>query len=172
MNPYYTHQKRLTEELNRLDYTNPVFVLEFGTGDGSASVLQSFAQQYSNLRIESYDSDLVWATSMSEKYPADNYYFHHVDSWHKIKRKFNGIYDLVFVDAGPLFESRIMIIDIIKANAKVIVLHDYDFYNKGIMEDHYSVEAGSFFGDNYSDDFILEKDTEYPGTLIMRNKLW
>lgn len=172
MNAYYTHQKYLTAELEKLDYTKPVRVLEFGTGDGSASILHDFAKRYPNLTIESFETDFNWLRNMANKYPSDNYTFRLVDLWDELFKTelFKGIYDLAFVDAGPDFDARIKIINYIKVKAKVIILHDYDFYNKGIMEDHYFVGKGSFFGERYSKEFILQGNSEYPGTLVMRNK--
>lgn len=173
MNAYYTHQKYLTEELNKLNFSMPVIALEFGTGDGSASIFHQFVNEFRNLRVESYDDNHSWYRNMKEKYYHPNYNFNYAGSWDELFLKgdilcFN--YDLVFVDAGPDFDARIKIINYIKANVKVIVLHDYDFYNKGIMDDHYFVGKGSFFGERYSDEFILQGNNEYPGTLIMRNK--
>ena len=163
MNAYYTHQKYLIAELEKLDYTKLVIVLEFGTGDGSASILHDFAKRYPNLTVESFETDFNWLRAMTGKYPADNYRFHLVDEWDELFREepFIDKYDLVFVDAGPDFDARIKIINYIKDKAKVIILHDYDFYNKGIMEDHYFVGKGSFFGERYSDEFILQGNSEY-----------
>ena len=136
MNPYHTHQKYLIEELDRLDYSKPVIVLEFGTGDGSASILQSFARRYPNLRIDSYENDLNWFCKTSGKYPADNYHFHQVESWDSFfdKAVFNESYDLVFVDSSP-WDVRIQAIEAVKDRAIVIILHDYDWFNKGVIED-------------------------------------
>jgi hypothetical protein len=168
MNPYYTHQEYLTEELEKLDYKKPVTVLEFGTGDGSAAVLQSFANRYPNLRVESFESDFDWFKDMFLKYSADNYHFYHVESWDNLI--LNEKYDLAFVDAGPDFAARIKIIDLIKDKVKVIILHDYDFYNKGIIEDIFSVSKGSFF-EKYRRDFILKGNHEIlPPTLVMTRK--
>jgi len=174
MNAYYTHQKYLTAELEKLDYTKPVKVLEFGTGDGSASILHDFAKHYPNLTVESFETDFNWLRMMAEKYPSDNYRFYLVDFWGELFKTepFKEVYALAFVDAGPDFDARIQIINYIKDKVKVIVLHDYDFYNKGIMDDHYFVGAGSFFGERYSKEFILQGNSEYPGTLVMKNKKW
>ena len=171
MNPYYTHQRYLEGELNRLDYNKPVIVLEFGTGDGSASIFHRFVNKYHNLRVESYDDSISWYGDMKRKYYHQNYNFNYAASWDELFKEGDLLlfdYDLVFVDAGPDFDARIKIINYIKDNAKVIVLHDYDFYNKGIMEDHYFTGPGSFFGDRYSKEFILQGNNEYPGTLVMR----
>jgi hypothetical protein len=171
MNPYYTHQKYLTKELERLDYSNPVIALEFGVGDGSSSVFKSFAKRFPNLWVEAYETELVWVRDMATKYTVDNYRFHHVDTWDGFldTHLFDKVYDLVFVDQSP-WEARIKTIDTLKNKTKVFVLHDYDYYNKGVINDLYCVASGSFFGDRYGDDFILQGNNEYPGTLIMRNK--
>lgn len=173
MNAYYTHQKYLTEELNKIDYSKPVIALEFGTGDGSASIFHKFANEYPNLRVESFDDSQSWHSDMKRKYYHPNYNFIYAKSWDELFLEGDLLlydYDLVFVDAGPDFDARIKIINYIKSKAKVIVLHDYDFYNKGVMEDHYFVGEGSFFGERYSKEFILQGNNEYPGTLIMRRK--
>jgi hypothetical protein len=175
MNAYYTHQKYLTEELNKLDYSNPVIVLEFGTGDGSASIFYRFVNEHINLRVQSYDDSFSWYSDIKRRYYHQNYNFNYTKTWEALFEKGDLLffdYDLVFVDAGPDFDARIKIINYMKANSKVIVLHDYDFYNKGIMEDHYFTGKGSFFGDRYSKEFILQGNSEYPGTLVMRNKKW
>jgi hypothetical protein len=171
MNPlfraYYTHQRYLTEELGKLDYGKPVTVLEFGTGDGSASVFMSFAVCNPNLIIESYESDYGWFCNMFQNYPASNYHFHHVDSWSDLT--FDGEYDLAFVDNGPDFEARIKVIELIKDRAKVIILHDYDFYNKGVIEDIFSVSKGSFF-ERYKEFNLKGNFDILPPTLIMTRK--
>jgi len=172
MNPFYTHQKYLTEELSKLDYSKPALVLEFGTGDGSASVFQSFALKYPNLRIKSFETDFIWMQNTYQKYNADNYHFYHVDSWDKYfqNHEFNESYDLVFVDSSP-WDSRLQAIDAVKTNAKVIILHDYDWFNKGVIDDIKSVSEGSFYHTKYASEFNLKGYTElYPETLIMRKK--
>jgi len=174
---YYSHQKYLIEELNKLDYSKPMVVLEFGTGDGSASILQSFALKYPNLRIESFENDFGWYDKMANKYPADNYHFHHVDSWDKFFKNaeygyFDEIYDLVFIDSSP-WESRVQAIDAVRKKAKVIILHDYAYYNKEVIKDILSTGKDSFYGKKYGNNFIMEGYHEiYPETLVMRNKKW
>jgi hypothetical protein len=169
MNPYYTHQKYLTEELNKMDYNNPVIVLEFGTGDGSASIFQSFAKRYPNLRIDSYETDFEWLRSTFEKYNVSNYNFYHMDTWDNFP-EFNEIYSLVFVDQSP-WDARIETIERLKGQTKIFILHDYDYFNKGVIEDINSVSEGSFYMTKWGKEFILEGNCElYPGTLIMRKR--
>jgi len=173
INPYYTHQKYLTKELSKLDYRKPVRVLEFGIGDGSSSIFSDFTQRYSNLEAHSYESDLSWHHNMSKKYATKNYNFHHVDSWDELvkdNKSLTHMYDLVFVDTDP-FQSRIDIINLVRNNAKVIILHDFGFYNKGVITDLWSVGNGSFFKKLLGRDFIMEPNHEIdPGTLVLRNK--
>jgi hypothetical protein len=161
---YYTHQKYLTGELDKLDYSKPVLVAEFGTGDGSSSIFQEYARKYITLKIDSFETDIKWFNSMKGKYPVDNYNFNFVGSWDNLISK---EYDLAFVDNGPDFAARIKVIDLIKNKTKVIILHDYDFYNKGVIEDIFSVSKGSFF-EKYNKKFVLKGYHEIlPPTLIM-----
>jgi len=49
--------------------------------------------------------------------------------------------------------------------------NDYDYFNKGIIEDIFSVDKGSFLYEKFSNDFILEGKHEIlPPTLILKNK--
>ncbi len=169
---YDSHKKYLTEELEKLDYSKLVHVLEFGTGDGSAAILRAFAKRNPNLRIDSYEDDLNWFHKTSGKYPADNYHFHQVESWDSFfgKAVLNESYDLVFIDSSP-WDTRIQAIEAVKDSAKVIILHDYDWFNKGVIEDIYSTGKGSFYDTKYGKDFTMQGYFEiFPGTLIMRKK--
>lgn len=177
-NPYYTHQKYLTNELNKLDYAKPMLALEFGTGNSSATIFYNFTKCYHNLQVNSYESDYVWYQNIAKKYYRSNYNFHYVGLWDELiiseQSKENNIlhyqYDLVFIDTDP-FPSRIKLINFIKDNAKIIILHDYDFYNKGVIENIFSVSKGSFFEKEFGDDFIMEGNYEVlPPTLIFKNK--
>jgi hypothetical protein len=170
MNPYYSHQQYLTEELGKL--SGRPLILEFGVGDGSSSVLRSFAIQKPEFRIRSYESDGNWFNKMKVKYPAANYCFNYVASWDKLFQEtvFNEVYDLVFVDSSP-WDARIQAIDAVRKTAKVIILHDYDWFNKGVIEDIYSTKKGSFYYTKYGKEFKFEGYHEiYPGTLIMRKR--
>jgi hypothetical protein len=69
----------------------------------------------------------------------------------------------------PLYQHRP--IDAVRKTAKVIILHDYDWFNKGVTEDIYSTKKGSFYHTKYGKEFKFEGYHEiYPGTLIMRKK--
>lgn len=171
MNDYYTHRKFLEKELSKLDYSKPVKCLEFGTGDGSALLFNSFAKKNKNMLVNSYDNDSLWVKKTAENYALDNYVFSHVDNWDSIltEESFKDAYDLVFIDQSP-WEARIKTIDILLDKAKVIILHDYDYFNKNFCEDIYSVGEGSFF-QKYSNKFHIVGEKELmPPTLIMIKK--
>lgn len=172
MNSYYTHREYLRKELSKLDYSKPVTCLEFGTGEGSAVIFKEFTDKYPNLKVLSYESDSYWLSLIKDKYESANYNFFSVDSWQNFLEgfKFENFYDLVFVDQAP-WEARILSIDFIKSFSKVIILHDYDYFNKGVCEDIYSTAKGSFFYSKYSKHFLFETYySELPPTLVMTNK--
>jgi hypothetical protein len=55
--------------------------------------------------------------------------------------------------------------------ANVIILHDYDYFNKNVCDDIYSVSKGSFFYDNFGSEFNFSCNyKQLPPTLIMYNK--
>ena len=129
MSDYYTHRKFLEKELEELcKFNRTVKCLEFGTGDGSASIFNKFAIKNKNILISAYDSDKTWLEETAKKYSSVNYNFYHVDSWDSILNKnlFGDTYDLVFVDQSP-WEARIKTIDIFLNKTNIIILHDYDY---------------------------------------------
>jgi len=177
MNAYYTHQNTLNKILESFDYTKVVHCLEFGSGDGSSSVFNKFAQSNPNLTVDCFEHEESWLNSMSEKYKLENYNFNVVDwltiDYEKFKIK---TYDLVFVDQGD-WDARIVTIDELKNYSKYIILHDYCFYNgfgPGMVPTpdmiYNSIEKDSFFY-KYSEDFDLICETDlFPPTLILKNK--
>ena len=171
MSDYYTHREYLHLELSKLNFTKKVKCLEFGTGDGSAVVFKEFTEQNKNLTVLSYESDLNWLNQTSEKYKSKNYIFKHVD-WDEFldEKNFKEIYDLVFVDQSP-WEARIKTIEILTKKAKIIMLHDYDFFNMGICDDTSSITEGSFFYQKFSENFnMISHNKMSPPTLVMYNK--
>lgn len=172
MSDYYTHREYLKEELNKINKTKKTYCLEFGTGEGSGLIFNEFAKIAKNTTIKAYDSDLNWLTQTSNKYSLNNYTFSHVNNWDEFlnNTSFEYIYDLVFVDQAP-WEARIKSIDTIKEKSKIIILHDFDYFNINVTNDIYSVSEGSFFHTKYGNDFelIVKKDL-LPPTLIMVNK--
>ncbi len=170
MNAFYTHQQYLIAELRKLDYSEPRLCLEFGAGDGSASVFRGFLIDNPNLFVWAYETSQDWADQMMRDYSHPRYSFTKLDNWAQYVRiSYEGNIDLVFVDQEP-WDARIAIIDAVKSYAKVIVLHDYDYFNKGVCENIFSVGEESFFA-QYMEDFTLEAHCMIlPPTLIMRNK--
>ncbi len=176
MSPFYTHQEYLADQISLLDYTQPeVNCIEFGTGDGSAMIFRRFVNKHPTLKVVSYETDKMWCDSMSKIYASDRYIFHHIESWDALldnPSELTGMYDLVFVDQAP-WEARIKSIHRIKHNSKVVILHDYNFFNVGVVEDTMSVGPGSFHHKEFSDVFYLLGIHVYvPGTLVMFNKTY
>jgi hypothetical protein len=171
MNAYYTHREFLIRELDKLDYNNEVNILEFGTGDGSAEILFEYAKKYPNLKIKAFDNNIDWLTSMKERYELPNYSFEFVSDWNSMLDSYNFLnkYDLLFIDQAP-WEARILTLNKLGENSSVVIIHDYDYYNKEITSQIYSVGVGSFF-EKYNNKFTLEGNhSMLPPTLILTNK--
>lgn len=173
MNPYYTHRPYLTECLNKLENKKEkVKILELGIGDGSSEILNSFAKKNENFLINGIDTDISWVNSMKSKFELKNYKFETVDSWESFLNLCDDTYyDLVFVDQAP-WEARISSIDFFINKSDTIILHDYDYYNKGIIENIFDVSANSFFGKYLLNNFSLTGFSEMlPPTLVLtKNK--
>jgi len=169
-NPYYTHQKYLREELDKLPKDKEIICLEFGLGDGSSSVFKEYLDSNKNLTVYAFESKYEWFGSMSSKYKHERYHFQFVSNWNDFmtRSKFDKNYNLVFIDSHP-WESRILAIDTLKNKAPSFILHDYDFYNKGVIQDIFSVSEGSFFVNKFKDHFTYEPHFEIlPPTLVLR----
>jgi hypothetical protein len=172
MSDYYTHREYLKKELETLKKNVKTNCLEFGTGDGSALIFGEYAKLNENVSITAYDSDFQWLNETKEKYSLENYNFTHINNWDEFlsQNNFNDIYDLIFVDQTP-WEARINTIDLLKNQSKIIILHDFDYFNIGVCEDIYSVNEGSFFHTRYGDDFeLFAFNEQLPPTLVMKNK--
>jgi hypothetical protein len=171
MNKFYTHREFLENELNKIDVNKKSICIEFGTGDGSALIFRKYLEFNKNLNVISYENNKVWFDITSKKYQHIRYDFNFVENWDLflLKNDFDNIYDIVFVDQAP-FDARINCIQKIKNNAKVIILHDYNYYNLNYNKNILDVGFGSFF-EKYHENFTLETQTKnLPPTLIMRNK--
>jgi hypothetical protein len=172
MSDYYTHREYLKKELESIKKNIKSKCLEFGTGDGSALIFEEYAKLNENVSITSYDSDFQWLEVTKEKYALDNYKFIHINNWNEffLQTEFNDIYDLIFVDQSP-WDARIQTIDFLKNKSKIIILHDFDYFNIGVCDDRYSVKEGSFFHTKYANDFeLFAFNDQLPPTLIMKNK--
>lgn len=171
-NPYYTHRQVLIDELSKLNYEQSVHCLEFGVGHGSSPIFQKFVLENKNLIVDAFESDQGWFVDMSTRYVASNYRFCYVPSWDLLLSSgiCNGIYDLVFVDQAP-WDARIQTIDALRNCVRVFILHDYCYYNTGVVDDIFSVGEGSFFHTRFASDFDLEPYCyKYPPTLVLRKK--
>ena len=170
MSNFYTHREYLIQTLNEFNYNNVVNCLEFGVGDGSSMIFNQYANRFKNIKIDAFESDVDWLTNMGKKYQMVNYTFNKVKwagfDYEKLKNK---NYDLIFVDQGD-WDARIKTLDELKNYSKYIIVHDYDYYNKGICEDIYSVGDRTFWN-KYKVDFdMINKFDLLPPTLIMKSK--
>ncbi len=170
MSDFYTHRPFLIRELEKLKCKNSVKILELGTGDGSSLILNEFAKSCDNFIIQAYETDYAWFSNMMEKYATDNYHFNHIDNWNSfLARDFEEYYDLIFIDQSP-WEARMQSFEKFKNSVGVIILHDYDYFNKGAIQDIYSVDETSVFG-KYREFFELENNFEVlPPTLVCYKK--
>lgn len=173
MNEYYTHREFLITELEKISSEKKSICLEFGVGHGSSPIFQDFLKKNINMNVISYESNIEWLDNIKNIYSEKNYSFIHTKNWDELltEENFKEEYDLIFVDQTP-WDARIKTIDIVGIKSKIVILHDYDFYNKQICEDIFSVKEGSFFYEKYSKNFNLIPNFEkLPPTLIMVNKL-
>jgi hypothetical protein len=170
--PYYTHRKYLIDSLNSLSKNKKINILEFGVGEGSSLVFNEFALKNKNFNIMAFETDNSWLNETKNKYELDNYKFNYVNNWDEllIPENFNKEYDLIFIDQAP-WEARIKTIDLLIEKSKIMILHDYDFYNKGVIEYIFDVGKDSFFGKYLSENILLQGfNEELPPTLIFLKK--
>lgn len=157
MSGYYTHRPYLRAELAKISTDKFSYCLEIGVGDGSSLVFNEYAKNNPNVLIEAYEEDSFWRSEMEQKYATYNYTFMNDFRLINLEKQ----YDLVFVDNAP-WEARIEAIDLVKNNAKVIILHDYDYFQGGNMD----VTTGFFF-EKYGGQFkLLAHNDVLPPTLI------
>lgn len=172
-NPYYTHRKFLTQELNRLISTpRKKFILELGVGDGSSEIFHEFAKNNSHIQILGLETDYSWAKSMQLKYELSNYKILYINNWFDELYQwfisfFDVKFDLIFVDQSP-WEARIDAINKLYNKFDTLILHDYDYYNP--PEHKYEVGEKSFFEKYMSHYNISAHYEELPPTLIMQSK--
>lgn len=169
MNPYYTHRPYLTKYLNQLtNKKNKINILEFGVGDGSSAIFHDFALKNKNFNITAFETDNSWLNETKNKYELNNYKFNYINNWDEflIEENFNDQYDLIFVDQSP-WEARIKTIDLLIEKSNIIMLHDYDYYNKGVIENIFDVGQNSFFGKYLSKNILSQGfNDELPPTLV------
>jgi hypothetical protein len=170
--PYYTHRKYLIEQLNLLSKKDHVKILEFGVGDGSSSVFNEFALKNKNFQITAFETDPIWLNKVKNEYELPNYNFNYIRDWNDLllDKNFKDKYDLIFVDQSP-WEARIKTIDLLIDKSEVIILHDYDYYNKGLIDNIFDTGQNSFFGKYRIKNFFLNGfHEELPPTLVF-NKI-
>jgi hypothetical protein len=166
--PYYTHRPHLINSLNSLDKKKEINILEFGVGDGSSLIFNEFASKNKNFNIKAFETDKSWLDETKSKYELENYKFNYINNWDELltENSFNKEYDLIFIDQSP-WESRIKTLDLLINKSNISILHDYDYYNKGLIEDIFDVSEKSFFGKYLSKNISAQGfNEELPPTLV------
>lgn len=169
--PYYTHRKYLIDNLTSLSLLSKnkkINILEFGVGEGSSLIFNDFASKNKNFNIKAFETEKSWFEETKIKYELDNYEFIHINNWDEIltENYFNEKYDLIFIDQSP-WESRIKTLDLLINKSNISILHDYDYYNKGLIEDIFDVGQNSFFAKYLSKNISAQGfNEELPPTLI------
>lgn len=164
---YYSHRPFLQ---NQLDSLKPnATILELGIGDGSSLLMNTHCKQKKECAVLAFETDKKWHDTMKEKYSLSNYSFHYLESWSHISKHLqHDFYDLVFVDQAP-WEARIECIDLLKSKTSVFIVHDYDYYNTIHGLGKYDCGDDSWWGQTYSDEFLLTGHHQsLPPTLIMK----
>lgn len=177
-NGHSTHRPFLQNELNNLNKDKKCLILELGVGYGSSPLFYQHCLNNPNHFVLGFETDQSWFLQIKQQYQLPNYKFEYILEWNNLDSVFiEEKYDLVFVDQSP-WEARINSIDNLKNKSNLIILHDYDYFNKiesGFpkekCDDIFKNNSSSWLYQKYSNDFILEDNYIYmPPTLIMRKK--
>lgn len=169
MNPYYTHRPHLINLLNSFDYTQSVVCFEFGVGYGSSEIFHEYCEKHQNLSVYAFETDRSWFDEISSKFNRPNYIFQHLSKWSDMNYTTAETLDLSFIDQSP-WEARIESLNQVKNISKNILIHDYDYFNKGLIDDIYDVSDKSFLGEIVSSFDISAFYDILPPTAIMIKK--
>jgi hypothetical protein len=138
--PFYTHQPYLLEVLKNTTGD----ILECGCGEGSTHMIRNHIKG-TGRKLVSIESNLEWLNKYRHLHD-DSHLLYHIPAnnedsmatgqvWtsfiasHLSDREF----DVVFIDSTPWL-SRKCLFDYFKSKAKVIVIHDFDYFpNNGLI---------------------------------------
>ena len=166
INPYYSHRPHLIKLLDSLDYTKSVTCIEFGVGYGSSEIFNEYCLKYPNLTTYAYETDRVWYDEIALKFQNKNYIFQHLDNWDILDYDALPSVDVSFIDQSP-WEARIKSLDNMAFKSQHILIHDYDYFNKGIVDDIFDVSEKSFLGKYINHFNIHAYYKELPPTVIL-----
>ncbi len=177
MHPFYTHQQYLKKEIENLDLSKELHILEFGSGIGSGDIFKEYTNKYKNLFVDCYEHEEEWFLKCKNDYESDNYKFNLID-WEKLDYSNfkNKKYDLIFVDQGIWLE-RSRTVEELQDFSNVIIIHDFDYFNKedsGYIngcQNIYSTDNSTYWGLKYNEKFYLSAYSELlPPTLVLKKK--
>jgi hypothetical protein len=168
-NPYYTHRKYLVNILNSFNYDQQITCFEFGIGYGSSEIFHEYCQKFPNLKVYGFETDNVWFLEISEKFNRTNYSFTHLDNWNNFNYESLSESHLTFIDQAP-WEARLETLENMSKKSKNILIHDYDYFNKGKIDNIFDVSEKSFLG-RYVDAFDIQPYHEIlPPTVVLSRK--
>lgn len=130
--PNATHRDYLLHILRELKGQSPLAVVEVGCGLFSTIEIAGILSDESD-RFYSFESNLNWFQSISEELGQRslNCDLRHVENYRRGLEAFLDCdekkVDVAFIDSAP-WESRVEALNLLKPNAKVIVLHDADYF--------------------------------------------
>lgn len=138
--PYYTHQPFFTEVLKNTNGD----VLECGCGEGSTAMIRSQLKGTSR-KLVSIESDKAWLDKYIHLQNAEHDFYHvPADNNNTMETGMAWVrfvestladrqFDVVFIDSSPWL-SRKCLFDYFKTRAKVVVIHDFDYFpNNGVI---------------------------------------
>lgn len=170
MNPYYTHQIYLKQELDNISKNKKqqkIHILELGIGDGSSSIFFEFCKDNPQASVEAFENNEQWVISMKSKYELPNYKINYIQDWNSLNyQNNNNYYDLIFIDQSP-WEARIDALDKLYNKFSIGILHDYDYFNPA--ECKYCCDNNSYFK-KYLDKYSIHGYFDIlPPTMIMKH---
>ena len=138
--PFYTHQPYLLEVLKNTTGD----ILECGCGEGSTHMIRKYIKGTTR-KLVSIESNLEWLNKYRHLQD-DSHLLYHVPAnnedsiatgqmWTSFvaSRLSDRQFDVVFIDSSPWL-SRKYLFDYFKPIAKVIVIHDFDYFpNNGLI---------------------------------------
>lgn len=130
--PNGTHSDFLTHVIQHLHRLGPLQCIEIGCGNFSTPMLAQLISQNPKSHLISFENNEEWFEKvfpiMRDKFQCD---IRLVGSYKNSLQDFvesdNSDIDLVFIDSSP-WESRVEALEIFRNEAKVVVVHDVDYF--------------------------------------------
>jgi hypothetical protein len=130
-NPYGTHKiivkkvlKNLSKEIKHLT------IVEVGSGESSSPIFAKFAKNKNHF-FYSFETNKKYFLEIIKKIKIENTKEYCVNikflENYNLVKEFKNSIDLLFIDSAP-WESRVEILSYFKDKAKIIIIHDCDYF--------------------------------------------